>query len=372
MGLVVDLETGVEGGLHGGSGRRGVGAFGPDRTFVVPVVEADVGEAGAGDAGVGAAAGKAVAGVGDGEGGEAERHGSAKLPDRDWSNRADVGWDVNWVRAKLGVSRAVRVFSKKLLRRRGVFFGGVWRRGARTGFRLNTPEWRVGCGGMLFGGDWGAVEHNDWMHIGPARPGVRRWVGRAWLDGGGRKARGRRANVGRRGTNGGRASGGRRAAIGGARRRTGSRPSADGIKRRRRASSRSRSEAAGIWRSGCEAYSDSVHYPRTPGKGGVVARAQSRRRFRRRPLGTSESWSMRPSMELGFWRGLGKVAWERMRRWAGGGSGRRWRGGWGCRGGVVRQLGRVTHDREHRARTQSTAQPEPLDGLGILRDPMYA
>ena len=59
------------------------------------VVEADVGEAGAGDAGVGAAAGEAVAGVGDGEGGEAVGHGSVKLPDRDWGNRADVGWDVN-------------------------------------------------------------------------------------------------------------------------------------------------------------------------------------------------------------------------------------------------------------------------------------
>ena len=190
--------------------------------------------------------------------GRVEERGSAE-----GRRRAAVGGSR---RAELGASRAVRVFSKKLLRRRGVFFGGVWRRGARTGFRLNTPEWRVGCGGMLFGGDWGAVEHNDWMHVGPARPGARRWVGRAWLDGVGRKARGRRANVGRRGTNGGRASGGRRAAIGGGRRRTGSRPSADGIERRRRASSRSRSEAAGIWRSGCEAYSASVHYLRTNGK----------------------------------------------------------------------------------------------------------
>ena len=30
VGLVVDLESGVEGRLHGGSGRRGVGALGPD------------------------------------------------------------------------------------------------------------------------------------------------------------------------------------------------------------------------------------------------------------------------------------------------------------------------------------------------------
>ena len=158
VGLVVDLETGVEGGLHGGSGRRGVGAFGPDGAFVMPVVEADVGEAGAGDAGVGAAAGMTVAGVGDGEGGEAVGHGSAKLSDGDWINRAAVGWGVNWrggLRAagrNEGASRAVRVFSKKLLRRRGVFFGGVWRRGARTGFRLNTPEWRVGAAGCYLAG----------------------------------------------------------------------------------------------------------------------------------------------------------------------------------------------------------------------------
>ena len=98
-GLVVDLESGVEGGLDGGSGRRGVGALGPDRTFVVSVVEADVSEAGASDAGVGAAAGEAVAGVGDGEGGEAVGHGSVKLPDGDWVNRAHVGWAVNWGRA---------------------------------------------------------------------------------------------------------------------------------------------------------------------------------------------------------------------------------------------------------------------------------
>ena len=96
MGLVVDLESGVEGGLDGGSGRRGVGALGPDRTFVVSVVEADVSEAGASDAGVGAAAGEAVAGVGDGEGGEAVGHGSTKLPDGDWVNRAAVGWGVNF------------------------------------------------------------------------------------------------------------------------------------------------------------------------------------------------------------------------------------------------------------------------------------
>ena len=83
VGLVVDLESGVKGRLHSGSGRRGVGAFGPEGTFVVSVVEADVGEAGAGDAGVGAAAGEAVASVGDGEGGQAVGHGRAVLPDRD-------------------------------------------------------------------------------------------------------------------------------------------------------------------------------------------------------------------------------------------------------------------------------------------------
>ena len=204
---------------------------------------------------------------------------------------------------------------------------------------------------MLFGGDWGAVEHNDCRHIGPPRPRARRWVGRGWLDGGARKARGRSANGGRRGTDGGRgrASGETGEAVGGGRSRAGRRASRDRIERRRRASSRSRSEAAGIWRLGCEAYSASVHYPRTRGKDGVVAPGQSRRRFRRRPLGTSESWRMRLSMELGFWRGLGKVPWERMRRWAGGRSGRRWGGGWGCRGGVVRRLGRVIHVRGSQA-----------------------
>ena len=90
VGFVVDLETGVEGGLDGGSSRRGVGAFRPDRTFVVPVVEADVGEAGAVDAGVGAAAGKAVAGVGDGEGGEAERTWVER------SSRTGMGSIVPW------------------------------------------------------------------------------------------------------------------------------------------------------------------------------------------------------------------------------------------------------------------------------------
>ena len=95
VGLVVDLETGVEGRLHGGSGLRGVGAFGPERAFVVAVVEADVGEAGAGDAGVGAAAGEAVTGVRDGEGGEAVGHGLAALSVRDGVHRADVGRAVN-------------------------------------------------------------------------------------------------------------------------------------------------------------------------------------------------------------------------------------------------------------------------------------
>ena len=235
VGLVVDLESGVEDRLDGGSSRRGVGAFGPDRTFVVPVVEADVGEAGSVDAGVGAAAGKAVAGVGDGEGGEAVRHGSVKLPDGDWGNRAVVGWAVNrdwgvsnfraarfvgysrppagnplgvfpaggrelgrifwdglradggWatgVRSgakggstkrrredldggNLGVSRAVRVFSKKLLRRLGVHFGGVWDAsgigvesrlrgfGGFSGVVRWGGSWlglgRGGCWGMWFG-----------------------------------------------------------------------------------------------------------------------------------------------------------------------------------------------------------------------------
>ena len=147
VGLVVDLEAGVEGRLHGGSGRRGVGALRPDGTLVMPVVEADVGEAGAGDAGVGAAAGKAVAGVGDGEGGEAVGHGSAKLPDGDWGNRADVGWDVNWGRAKLGASRAVRVFSKKLLRRGGVcFWRGLGSGGGRGAGRGQRREGRNGRG----------------------------------------------------------------------------------------------------------------------------------------------------------------------------------------------------------------------------------
>ena len=89
----------------------------------------------------------------------------------------------------------------------------------------------------------------------------------------GRKARGWSANVGRRGTNGGRASGERRAAIRSGRRRMGSRPRTDGIRRRRGLSSGSRSEAAGIWRSGGEAYPASVHYLRTDGKSGTVGGA---------------------------------------------------------------------------------------------------
>ena len=120
VGLVVDLETGVEGRPDGGAGCCCVRAVGPEGAFVVAVVEADVGEAGAGDAGVGAAAGKAVAGIGNGEGGEAVGHGRGVLRGLDWVNRAGVGWGVKRGGPKMGVSRAVRVFSKKLLRRGGV------------------------------------------------------------------------------------------------------------------------------------------------------------------------------------------------------------------------------------------------------------
>ena len=148
VGLVVDMEPGVKGGLDGGAGCCCVRAVGPEGAFVVAVVEPDVGEAGAGDAGVGAAAGEAVAGIGNGEGGEAVGHGRGVLRGLDWVNRAGVGWGVKRGGSEMGVSRAVRVFSKKLLRRGGVHFdrgrealgddGGSGRRG--------DPGWWGGGG----------------------------------------------------------------------------------------------------------------------------------------------------------------------------------------------------------------------------------
>ena len=125
----------------------------------------------------------------------------------------------------------------------------------------------MGCGGMLFGGDWGAVEHNDLQAHWPAQTGGAALggsgvVGRGWQEGEGTEGQ-MSEGVARMGQ--GRAGGGGRPSEEGEE-GTGSRPSADGIERRRRASSRSRSEAAGIWRLGCEAYSTSVHYLRTDGK----------------------------------------------------------------------------------------------------------
>ena len=50
-------------------------------------------------------------------------------------------WRRRLERAKLGASRALRVFSKKLFGRRGVLLGGSEAgRGTKTGFRLKAPE----------------------------------------------------------------------------------------------------------------------------------------------------------------------------------------------------------------------------------------
>ena len=88
-------------------------------------------------------------------------------------------WRRRLERAKLGASRALRVFSKKLFGRRGVLLGGSEAgRGTKTGFRLKAPEWRLGRGGVHFAGVWHAV-------------------GAPWSDGAGWRRRGRRWAAGR-------------------------------------------------------------------------------------------------------------------------------------------------------------------------------
>ena len=159
-----------------------------------------------------------------------------------------------------GLACAIRVFSKKLLRRRGVLFGGVW--GAvGTARGDGAAGWRLDRKTLVPGSRPGQAP--TLSHRARGQEAGRLSAGRrGWLVGVGRKARGRSANVGRRGTNGGggRASGERRAAIGGGRSRTGNRPRTDGIKLRRRLSGRSRSEGVGIWRLGCGVYPGSVHF----------------------------------------------------------------------------------------------------------------
>ena len=76
--------------------------------------------------------------------------------------------------AELAVSRAIRVFSKKLLRRGGVLFGFAVGRGRTTEFRLKTPEWRVGRGGVHFGGVWGALGPDDWVPVSAGMVGLGR------------------------------------------------------------------------------------------------------------------------------------------------------------------------------------------------------
>ena len=175
--------------------------------------------------------------------------------------------------------------------RRGAFWRGLGRGGAG---RLDG-RWRW-CDG---------VEGRGWRVIGGAvvgrgcreGAGAQRERGQAWHEWGQGQGQGERGE--------------RVAAIGGGRSRAGSRRQRrTGSRRRRRASSGSRSEAVGIWRSGCEAYSASVHYLRTDGKSGSVGAArcrtpaslggqtgQGRRTGRRMPGGLGVG----PVLEGGSW-----------------------------------------------------------------------
>ena len=154
-----------------------------------------------------------------------------------------VAWGAN-----CGGFARVRVFSKKLF----------------------------GRGGALFGVVWGASGHDEWMRVGPGVAGARheaggRWPGRrrrrVWFDKFTTNARRCSANGGRRGTSGvrGGASGEKPAAGGDGRRRTGRRPSKDGIRCRRRPSSGSRNEAAGICGVSCGNIGSIVHCMCTKG-----------------------------------------------------------------------------------------------------------
>ena len=219
--------------------------------------------------------------------------------------------------AKTGLACASRVFSKKLLRRRGAHFGGIW--GARVG-RTDTRRrgYDGGRGGAHFGGIWGARvgrldtrrrgydgvrgldrwrgldgwrggavwgggwdrPGDDWRPVGAGTPGMRRGAGRARAarTGGFAVRLDPPQTPGRLTTNGsGRAGDGRQ------RRTNGNRHTRDGRRRARdrRSGARIRArQAMSIQTSGCMAYPASVHYLRANGKSGSVGDMGMRRMAR--------------------------------------------------------------------------------------------
>ena len=100
-----------------------------------------------------------------------------------WADRCR-GW-LEW--AEVGVSRAVRVFSKKLLRRRGVLFAGFGARWGRLGATALRGDASTGRPSPpdLFASGAGSnpFPQGEGARGGPFCGGAARGVGRGWQEG---------------------------------------------------------------------------------------------------------------------------------------------------------------------------------------------
>ena len=81
--------------------------------------------------------------------------------------------------AEWAPSRAVRVFSKKLFGCRGAYLGVVW--GVTVvGVDARVRGYDGCCGGALFGVVWGESGHDEWIRAGPGVAGARHEAGGRW------------------------------------------------------------------------------------------------------------------------------------------------------------------------------------------------
>ena len=214
----------------------------------------------------------------------------------------------------MGVSRAVRVFSKKLLRCGGVCFGGVWRLAGRGADGV-WGGWGGGGGGgrgVLGGGGLDGMGDEA-----EGRRGWRAWASGVWVDEFTGNAGGA-PDGGRRGGRSDRSAARRERRRGSGEwegwfdrlSRNGDRivKNADRIRLsqgRRRGGSGAK-QAEGIWNLGCKAYPASVHYLGTDGNHRVVGDEGM--------LGTARGGRRVRAARPGRGRG---VAWPRMASTAG-------------------------------------------------------